>query len=272
MATFVIGDIQGCYKTLVSLLRRIGFDRRQDRLWLVGDLVNRGTGSLEVLRWAVEQEDRITCVLGNHDLHLLSRAWGVGRRRPTDTLEGILEDPDREDLLRWLRQRPFLHRENETMLVHAGLLPEWTPEKAQSLAQRAERALRGPEGPLLLNGLHSHSVPPWDSPEPLAGARGIVAGLVRLRFLKSGGEMDLEFKGPPDAAPEGLIPWFEVTGRKTAGETVFFGHWSALGLMVRPRVVALDTGCYLGRSLTACRLDDRTIFQEFMDPLDRPNM
>lgn len=270
MATYAVGDIQGCFGTLLRLLASFGFDRRRDRLWLVGDLVNRGARSLEVLRWAVDLDQRIICVLGNHDLHLLSLAWGVGRPRATDTLDGLLAAPDRDELLAWLRQRPLLHREGDTLLVHAGLLPPWSAAQAESLARSAEAVLRGPQGPLALAGLHGRIAAPWDSPDLLTAARGTLAGMVRVRFLDAGSRMDLACKGPPQGAPEGLVPWFEAPGRKTAAQTVVFGHWSALGVLRRPNLVALDSGCYLGRLLTACRLEDRALFQEPMDPGDRP--
>jgi bis(5'-nucleosyl)-tetraphosphatase (symmetrical) len=153
MATYAIGDVHGCFETLRRLLRRVVYDPARDRLWFVGDLVNRGPDSLGVLRWAAAQGDRIVAVLGNHDLHLLARAEGISAARKRDTLEEILEAPDRDDLLSWLRSRPLLHREGEILLVHAGLFPEWTPAEAERLARDVEARLRGEKAPKLLTAV-----------------------------------------------------------------------------------------------------------------------
>lgn len=263
MATYAIGDVHGCFNTLKRLLRRIAFDPREDRLWLVGDLVNRGPRSLDVLRWAVEQDGRLVAVLGNHDLHLLARAAGVSGPKKRDTLDEVLAAPDREDLLAWLRSRPLSHREGETLMVHAGLFPEWTPAGAERLAREVEERLQGEKAPKLLAAIDQKTAERWK--EGLSGherARAALAGFARLRTLEEDGRMCADFSGPPVAAPKGCRPWYSFPGRKSAGVTVVFGHWAALGLKVGDGVAALDTGCAWGRELTALRLDDWRVFQE----------
>ncbi|HKI01964.1 MAG TPA: symmetrical bis(5'-nucleosyl)-tetraphosphatase [Thermoanaerobaculia bacterium] len=263
MATYAIGDIHGCFATLQRLLHRIAFDPRQDRLWLVGDLVNRGPRSLEVLRWAAEQGDRIVAVLGNHDLHLLARAAGVAEARRRDTLEEVLAAPDRDDLFAWLRHRPLLHRDGETLMVHAGLFPDWGPKLAQRLAGEVEGRLRGDGAPKLLAAVGQKAAERWK--EGLSGqerARAALAGFARLRTLDEEGRMCADYSGPPEQAPKGCHAWFSVRGRKSAGFTVIFGHWAALGLRIGNGIAALDTGCAWGRELTALRLDDWRVFQE----------
>ncbi|MBN1773821.1 MAG: symmetrical bis(5'-nucleosyl)-tetraphosphatase [Deltaproteobacteria bacterium] len=263
MTTWAIGDIQGCHATLQRLLARIGFDARSDRLWLVGDLVNRGPGSLDVLRWAKELGDRAVVVLGNHDLHLLARGLGAAPAKPTDTLDEALAAPDRDTLLDWLRERPLLHRDGELALVHAGLLPEWTLDDAETQARDVERALRGPEAPELLGRPRRHAPRRWVAGlDDLPRRQLAMLALTRLRTLTLHGEPELEFSGPPDGAPDGRVPWFLMPGRRSAAATVVFGHWAALGLRLEPHYAALDSGCVWGGSLTALRLDDRTVVQQ----------
>jgi len=263
MATYAIGDIHGCFETLKRLLKRIAFDPRQDRLWLVGDLVNRGPRSLEVLRWAVELDGRNVIVLGNHDLHLLARAAGVAEAKKRDTLEAVLAAPDRDDLLRWLRSRPFVHREDGFLLVHAGLFPSWSPDDAERLAREVEARLRSDDGPSLLARGDQKTAERWQ--HGLTGVereRVALAGFVRLRTLDENERLCPEFSGPPRQAPRGCLPWFSVDGRRSAGATVIFGHWAALGLLLEKGIAALDTGCVWGRELTALRLDDWQVFRE----------
>jgi bis(5'-nucleosyl)-tetraphosphatase (symmetrical) len=263
MATYAIGDVHGSFATLQLLLRRIAFDPRADRLWFVGDLVNRGEGSLAMLRWAAGNDERIVAVLGNHDLHLLARAAGVAAAKKRDNLEEVLAAPDRDDLLAWLRRRPLLHREGETLLVHAGLFPEWTPAAAERLAREVEERLRGEKGTRLLAAAEPKGAARWK--EELSGqerARVALAGFARLRTLYPNGRVCADFSGPPAFAPRGCRPWFAIPGRKSAGVTVIFGHWAALGLQVGGGIAALDTGCAWGRELTALRLDDWRVFQQ----------
>lgn len=263
MATYAIGDVHGCFETLRRLLRRVAFDPRRDRLWMVGDLVNRGPRSLEVLRWAAGLGDRIVAVLGNHDLHLLARAAGVAEPKKRDTLDAVLEAPDRDELLAWLSARPLVHREGDALLVHAGLFPSWGPKQAERLAREVEERLQGESSPKLLASVAQKNPERWkDSLSGPERARAALAAFARLRTLDAEGRMCADFSGAPEDAPKGCRPWFEARDRKSAGVTVIFGHWAALGLRVGDGIAALDTGCAWGRSLTALRLDDWRIFQE----------
>ncbi len=263
MATYAIGDIQGCYQTLQALLHRCGFDPEVDRLWLVGDLVNRGPRSLEVLRWARHLDDRIVAVLGNHDLHLLGRVLGLRHPRKSDTLDTILEAPDCQDLIAWLRRRPLLHRHGSFVMVHAGLLPEWTVEEAESLARQAEAALQGEGLHEALASLKEPAPLRW-SPELEDSQRLRVAlrAFTRLRMLSRGGLDCEDFSGPPDEAPSGCVAWFDVPNRRCQGVTVVSGHWAALGLRIQPGLMALDSACVWGGELSAVRLEDGEVFQE----------
>lgn len=262
MATYAIGDVQGCMRELDALLRACGFDSTRDRLWFVGDLVNRGPDSLEVLRFVRGLGGRATVVLGNHDLHLLCLAEGVARPRPDDTLDAVLAAPDRPALLDWLRARPLMHVEGEYILVHAGLLPQWDVGKALRLAAEVEHELRGPAYAGFLARLYGSLPDAWD--ETLEGpdrTRVIVNAMTRMRFCTASGVMDFRAKGGLEAAPAGHGAWFDVPGRKTAQNTVVCGHWSALGLRLEQRLVALDTGCVWGGALSAVRIEDRQLFQ-----------
>jgi bis(5'-nucleosyl)-tetraphosphatase (symmetrical) len=263
MATYVIGDVQGCFTTLERLLRRIDFDAGRDRLWLVGDLVNRGPSSLEVLRWARSIGDRVTAVLGNHDLHLIACAEGVREPKRRDTFDDVLRAPDREALLEWLIGRPFLHREGDFVLVHAGLLPGWSLEEAEALAWEAQEALRSRRRYQLLEAFEDDEASlRWDSELPDGvRLRLVVDAFTKIRTLRLAGELCIDFAGPPGQAPEGCRPWFELCSFPP-GATVLFGHWAALGLHLGKNAIGLDTGCAWGRSLTALRLEDRRVFQE----------
>ncbi len=254
MATYVLGDIQGCYRTLQALLERIAFSPPRDRLWLCGDLVNRGPASLEVLRWAHAQQDVLDIVLGNHDLHLLAVAWGIRRPRAGDTLGPILEAPERSTLLGWLGRQPLLRRAGPHLLVHAGLLPTWTPQEALRLAQTAEDALGGVDPEAFLRRLYGPK-------SELGEVHRAVEVLTRIRICTPAGAADLSFKGGLEQVPPGFFPWFRAPGRASAPARIFCGHWAALGLHQEPGVVALDSGCVWGRSLSAFRLEDGAIFQ-----------
>ncbi len=264
MATYAIGDVHGCHGTLTRLLQRIGYDRRRDRLWLVGDLVNRGPRSLAVLRWAADLDPaRAVAVLGNHDLHLLARAEGVAAARRRDTLNEVLAARDRDDLLAWLRARPLVHREDGWTMVHAGLLPEWTAAAAAELAGEVEERLQGDTGKRLLATYRDS--PPGrfrESLSPAARRRLALAALTRLRTVDGRGRMTADFSGAPADAPAGHLPWFAVPGRKSRKSRIVFGHWAALGLHLTDSLAGLDTGCVWGRALTALRLDDGRVFQE----------
>lgn len=274
MVTYAIGDIQGCGATLQRLLERLrasGFDEGRDALWLVGDLVNRGPRSLAVLRWAVEQQRRMgarfVAVLGNHDLHLLGVAGGVARSKEGDTLDEVLEAPDVDELMEWLRLRPLLHRASvggrPHLLVHAGLLPAWTGEQALALAGEVQAALAGVDWPFVVAELLRHKGDAWnDSLSGHSRLGAIVAGLLWLRTCTGDGRLCADFKGPPDKAPAGCVPWFDAPGRRSGDHTVVCGHWAALGLKLRSDLAALDTACVWGAALTAVRLEDQAVFSE----------
>jgi bis(5'-nucleosyl)-tetraphosphatase (symmetrical) len=257
MATYAIGDVQGCFDELQALLARIGFNAQHDRLWFVGDLVNRGLKSLEVLRFVKGLGDRSVAVLGNHDLHLITQFEGFERKRKDDTFDDVLGAPDAKELVDWLRTRPMMHAEGHWAMVHAGLLPQWTVPAALELAREVEAALRGPGYREFLANMYGGKPERWD--DALAGwdrLRVIVNAMTRMRFRTAEGAM--EFQASGKAPPPGFVPWFE--GRNDAAAVVF-GHWSALGLMLDERRAGLDTGCVWGGPLTALRLEDRWLVQ-----------
>ena len=263
MATYAIGDIQGCFTSLMALLKRVDFDPARDRLWLVGDLVNRGPDSLRTLRFVRELGPAAVTVLGNHDLYLLMVAYGAVRSRgKDDTIQAVLDAPDRDALLGWLRTRPLMHVEDGFAMVHAGLLPNWTVTQARALAREVEGALAGPYHADLLHNMWGSEPAAWHPDlRDYARMRVIVNAMTRMRFCTLDGQMDFKVKGEVTKAPKGYVPWFEVPGRKSADTTLVFGHWSALGLRIEPRLLALDSGCLWGRELSAVRLEDRAVFQ-----------
>ena len=262
MATYAIGDLQGCFDSLQDLLGEIGFRETDDRLWFVGDLVNRGPQSLEILRFVKSLGDRAICVLGNHDLHLLMIADGRIKPHRKDTVDAILDAPDREELLTWLRRLPLMHADGEYAMVHAGLLPSWNAAKALDLARETETILRGEDWRGLMAQMYGNQPDRWD--DTLSGyerARVIINAMTRLRVCTSDGRMEFSHKGRIEDIPQGYMPWFTVPGRKSANTTLICGHWSAIGLLVEKNLMALDSGCLLGRRLSAVRLEDRRIFQ-----------
>lgn len=262
MSTYAIGDLQGCFRTLEALLAKIAFDRARDRLWFVGDLVNRGPASLQCLRFIKDLADRAVAVLGNHDIHLLAVAEGFGRSGRHDTLAPILEAPDRDDILTWLRHRPMIHAENEFVMLHAGLLPQWDFAFAMKLAHEVETALRGLDYRSLLAQLYENEPDIWR--DDLAGAdryRIIINAMTRMRVIADNARIDLKYMGELTNLPKGLSPWFEHRHSSFTDYTIIAGHWSALGLHVSSRFIGIDTGCIWGRQLTAVRLEDRMIFQ-----------
>ncbi|MGE3164917.1 MAG: symmetrical bis(5'-nucleosyl)-tetraphosphatase [Planctomycetota bacterium] len=274
MSTYVIGDIHGCDETLQILLAQCGYRSQHDRLFLVGDLINRGPGSLEVLRWAKAGGDRIVTVLGNHDLHLVATALGVRPARERDHMHSVFDAPDGEELIAWLRERPLLHREHGAgsgwVLVHAGLHPDWTVEEAQELARETEAGLRGSDAPELLAGLYRKQPVNWS--RGLRGNDRLAAALkvfVAIRTCRTDGSLCVGFAGPPREAPPDCTPWFRVPERRSRGERIYFGHWAALGYHREGDVVALDSGCAWGGHLTAVRVEDDAVFQEpLADPVD----
>lgn len=262
MAIYAIGDVQGCFTQLEALLGSIPYSATRDRLWFVGDLVNRGPQSLEVLRFVRSLGDRAVVVLGNHDLHLVARALGGARARDDDTLDDVLGAPDLRSLIDWLRTIPLLHSDGPAVMVHAGLLPQWSPDQAASLAREVQAALSGAEHVEFVARLYGSRPDRWSNGlEGVDRLRVIVNAMTRMRFCTAEGVMDFHAKGETSAAPPGHVPWFDVPGRASAGAQIVCGHWSALGLKLRPDLVAIDTGCVWGGSLTAVRLDDREVFQ-----------
>jgi bis(5'-nucleosyl)-tetraphosphatase (symmetrical) len=270
MKTYVIGDLQGCHAQAVALLERIAraeADAAPPRILFAGDLINRGPDSLATLRHvralAEASGGRIDSVLGNHDLHLLAVAYGIRPEHKSDTLAGILTAPDREELIDWLRRRPLALRTQGHVLVHAGLLPQWSVDQALALAGEVEAMLRGPDLAGFLAQMYGNQPDRWD--DRLQGAdrlRCIINAMTRLRFCDAEGVMDFKMKESGKAEEgSGLMPWFEVPGRASAPETVVFGHWSALGLTLRPNLVCLDSGCVWGGQLSAVCLEDRTLLQ-----------
>lgn len=262
MSTYAIGDIQGCFDSFRRLLDLIRFDAARDRLWLVGDLVNRGSHSLETLRFVKGLGDAAITVLGNHDLHLVMLAEGYSKKHDDDTLDAILAAPDREALLAWLRHRPLMYVENGFALVHAGLLPQWTVAQARKLAGEVEAALRADNYREFLANMWGSQPSSWR--DDLSGwprLRVIVNAMTRMRFCSAAGVMELKSKGEVADAPAGFLPWFAVPNRRSADHVLVTGHWSALGLRIEPNLLALDSGCLWGRHLTAVGLPEREVFQ-----------
>jgi bis(5'-nucleosyl)-tetraphosphatase (symmetrical) len=268
MATYVIGDVHGCWQTLQRLLERIGWRPSSDELWLVGDLVNRGPGSLDVLRWAADHDDRLVSVLGNHDLHLIARAYGLVGPRSGDRLEEILSAPDRDRLVDWLRRRPLLHRRGDSVMVHAGLWPGWGIKRATHLARAIGDGLSGDDCRRFLGRLLVKPRPKWS--EELEGADMLAAAaaiFTRLRVVREDGRPKLGFTGAPAEIPDGCTPWFSGAKVLRNGRRVVFGHWAMLGFYRHHRATCLDSGCVYGGTLSAIRLDDD---REYHEPVADP--
>lgn len=261
MTTYAVGDLQGCLDPLKCLLDRVAFDPAQDRLWLVGDLVNRGPKSLETLRFLFTMRDSVTCVLGNHDLHLLAVAHNVERLKKSDTLREIIEAPDAGDLLDWLRRQKLVHYDEtrDIAMVHAGIPPMWTLAKALKRAAEVEEALLDDARlPLFLEGMYGNDPACWDSDlHGITRLRVITNYFTRMRFCKADGTLDLKSKEGADTAPPGYRPWFAHPSRKTRGQKIIFGHWAALeGKCNEPGLHALDTGCVWGGTMTLLNIDN----------------
>ena len=266
MATYAIGDLQGCYDPLRRLLDYISFDPAIDRVWFVGDLVNRGPASLEVLRFVKSLGAAATVVLGNHDLHLVMQAEGYGKASREDTLDEVLGAADRDELLAWLRAQPLFHVEGNWAMVHAGLLPGWTVAQAQALSDEASAALTAADYREFLAHMWGSEPAAWR--DDLAGwdrLRVVVNAMTRMRYVTSAGAMEFRAAGakaPPERGPPGCLPWFAAPGRASADHAIVCGHWSALGFHQEPNLLALDTGCLWGGALTAVRLEDRRVLRQ----------
>ena len=272
MTTYALGDIQGCQPQMQELLDIIERETPDAKLLFAGDLVNRGPKSLDALRQVMNLEEKAVTVLGNHDLHLLAVAAGIQEMKPGDSIRPVLDAPDRDELIDWLRHRPMAYTDDGRLLVHAGVLPQWDLNKTMELAHEVEMVLRGPDWKEFLKEMYGNLPNKWnDNLTGTARLRCIVNGLTRLRFCKADGEMEFASKMGTSEAPQGYMPWFDVPDRRTRDVTVIFGHWSTLGLLLRDNLIALDTGCVWGGQLTAVRLDDRAVFQVscpgFLEPI-----
>ncbi|MET0517660.1 MAG: symmetrical bis(5'-nucleosyl)-tetraphosphatase [Burkholderiaceae bacterium] len=270
---YLIGDLQGCCGALERLLAALDFSPSRDHVYLLGDLVNRGPDSLGTLRRLTALGEAATCLLGNHDLHLLAMAHGVRKPHRGDTVDALLAAPDRAPLLDWLRRQRMACFEHGWLMVHAGVVPQWDREQTLRLAAEVEATLRGPALPEFLQQMYGNEPDQWS--EGLRGIprlRFVVNVLTRLRFCDTLGRLDFKTKDGAGSAPAGFQPWFEVPGRRSAGTPIAFGHWSTLGLINRPDLLALDTGCVWGGRLTAVRVDDgqREVIQVDCAQAQRP--
>lgn len=271
MATYAIGDIQGCYHAFTALLSRVQFHPQHDTIWLVGDLINRGSGSLEVLRWCYQNQKSLKIVLGNHDLHALAVIHNIKPAHKGDTLQACIDAPDSGALFNWLRHQPLMVAENGFVLVHAGLLPQWTIKNALAYANEVETVLQSEQYLTFLANMYGSKPNQWQS--SLAGMdrlRLITNALTRLRVCTVSGEMQFDFKGELQEIPTGYMPWFDVPNRQSQASHIICGHWSALGLRQRNNIYALDTGCLWGGQLTAMCLETLEITQVDSDLRDKP--
>lgn len=264
MATYAIGDIQGCYDSLMKLLDKIDYDDNTDTLWFAGDLVNRGPKSLKTLRFIKKLGDRAVSVLGNHDLHLLALYYCGQAPKKSDTLLPVLTADDSEEIMTWLRHLPLVHRDKKlnAVMVHAGLPPQWSAKKAVKRSQEVEQFLQGENYLEFFQHMYGNLPDQWHkSLEGLDRLRAIVNYFTRMRYCTSDGKLDLITKEGLDKAPAGFKPWFKLK-RKSSDDRIFFGHWAALeGKADSPNVFALDTGCVWGGKLSAIRIEDETWFR-----------
>ena len=266
MSTYVIGDIQGCYRELLDLLDEINFDATNDELWFIGDLINRGPESLKVLRFVKQLNENTIVTLGNHDLHLIAVANKRQNKKNKDTLDEILAAPDREELMTWLRQQSLIHIDHDKgfTMVHAGLVPQWDLQQTTEVAQEAEAILKSDAFHDFLDVMYGNQPDQWsDDLEGHDRIRFIINCLTRLRYCSKSGRMDFKCKGAPGSEPKGIHPWFCIKNRKLKKEKILFGHWSTVSLgdiddFGIYNVYPLDTGCVWGGTLTAIRLEDET--------------
>ncbi len=254
---YLVGDLQGCCDAFDRLLAEIGFSPSRDTLTVLGDLVNRGPQSLGVLQRLRELGNAADALLGNHDLHLLAVAAGVRPEHKNDTLREILDSPEREAWLEWIRARPLALERHGWLCVHAGVAPAWSAFQTLALAAEVEQMLRGPDLAIFLPQMYGNQPARWI--DALQGAerwRCVINTLTRIRFVQEAdGTLDFKIKDGAKPAPPGLVPWFDAPGRASAGTPIAFGHWSTLGLVNQPELLGLDTGCVWGGALTAVRVD-----------------
>ena len=270
MSLYCIGDIQGCSDSFEKLLQIADFSVSRDTLYVLGDLVNRGPDSAKVLRRCMAADGAMLSLLGNHDLHLLATAHGARRPGKRDTLAQVLEAPDKDAMLGWLQQQPLARHHitatgESLLMVHAGVLPQWSTEQTLALANEVHAVLNSPQLPAFLHTMYGNQPDQWS--EDLQGTdrlRCIVNALTRLRFCSALGVMDFDSAESADAAPEGLMPWFEVPGRATQNQTIAFGHWSTLGHINHPHLLAMDTGCIWGGCLSMLRFGDSLAERELI--------
>jgi bis(5'-nucleosyl)-tetraphosphatase (symmetrical) len=265
MANYVIGDVQGCLDSLMALLQAVNFNPKEDTVWFAGDLVNRGPKSIDTLRFIRNLGTSARTVLGNHDIHLLALACGLGRHHKGDTLADLLEAPDFPELVHWLRQQPLalaLPTPSPCLLVHAGILPQWSAEDALALSAEVHAVLAGPDWQTFMPHLYGNEPSCWS--EHLSGhdrLRLIINVMTRMRMLDVDGSINLKFKGEPANAPANLKPWFEFPREDEKPLNILFGHWSTLPHLQNPVGYCLDTGCVWGGKLTALRLEDWGVMQ-----------
>jgi len=263
MSTYAIGDIQGCFEPLQTLLKKIAFNPENDTLWFTGDLVNRGPSSLQTLRFVKQLGQSAITVLGNHDLHLLAIAEGFAKAKPDEHLQDILNAPDKHELLSWLRHQPLMHDDTSLgfSMIHAGLPPQWDYSQARLLADELQSVLRDPGYTHFLEHMYGNKPKQWSpSLKGIDRLRFITNCFTRLRYCTEDGELCLKAKGPPGTQPAECLPWFSVKNRASTDMNIIFGHWSALGLYQEEGIYSLDSGCLWGHKLTAMRLEDKHFF------------
>ena len=263
MSTYAIGDIQGCYKTFRRLLKRCEFNPQRDKLWLAGDLINRGPQSLEVLRYVRDLGERAICVLGNHEIFLLALHLGILDRKDTRYLDPILKAKDREELINWIRCWPLMYTNKQFVLVHAGLIPSWSVLQAEKEAKAIQKILQGDQITDFLAYAYAHQESHWSN--TLKGFERHALALhafVHMRLCTNANTLRFGFTDKPENAPKNTQPWYTVKNRASLSHTILFGHWSALGLRVFANCIALDSGCVWGEALSAYRLEDGAIFVE----------
>ena len=261
MSLYAIGDIHGCYDSFRRLLDKINFDENNDSLWLTGDLVGRGTQSLETLRFLESIKNNLVSVMGNHDLHLLALYYHVIELdEHSRNLEKILDAPDSDKLISWLKDRPFLHFDNNRniLLVHAGIHPEWTINESITYANELEGLLQGEQSKNILENMYGNDPIKWSlNLNSYNRYRFLINVFTRMRVLNSDNNLDLKYKGTEPSSQEHIHSWFKSKNHNWKDTTIIFGHWSALGLMIKPQFICLDSGCVWGRNLTAINLDSR---------------